>query len=210
MYLARSVQSWRAATVVSSCCWSAAICADLWVTKYLCCAAMSMLVRPTEKVDVFAFGVVLYELLSRSLLVSHCAAAVGHNRSRKGGSRHSGSHHNKDKTSGYSPDSAHGSSGDSDSLPEQQLLLAYAQLVAGGYRPPFPSHFPEPVQHLISSCWAAEPHERPRMADVLTQLQELAVDRHVVTTLNSYLAGLADLGYAGPTGPDCRCGCVIS
>ncbi|WIA09684.1 hypothetical protein OEZ85_009070 [Tetradesmus obliquus] len=184
--------------------------------------------RPTEKVDVFAFGVVLYELLSRSLLISHCAAAVGHNRSRRsrhgsGGSRHGGRHspHATAATPSAAaaadpaadpaagPAASHDSSG---ALPEQQLLLAYAQMVAGGYRPPFPEHFPPTVVDLIAGCWAAEPHQRPRMSDVLAQLQAWRQDRQLLQCLDSYLAGLADLGYGpgGMAGPSCGCGCVIS
>lgn len=182
--------------------------------------------RPTEKVDVFAFGVVLYELLSRSLLISHCAAAVGHNRSRRsrhgsGGSRHGGRHSPHANSTAATPSAAaaadpaaapaasHDSSG---ALPEQQLLLAYAQMVAGGYRPPFPEHFPPAVVDLIAGCWAAEPHQRPRMSDVLAQLQAWRQDRQLLQCLDSYLAGLADLGYGpgGMAGPSCGCGCVIS
>jgi hypothetical protein len=177
--------------------------------------------RPTEKVDVFAFGVLLYELLSRGLLISHCAAAVGHNRSRRSrhgssGSRHGGRHSphaNAPHTPGAAVDvhSVTASLDSGSALPEQQLLLSYAQMVAGGYRPPFPAHFPAPVTELISSCWASEPHERPRMSDVLTQLQAWSQDRQLVYCLDSYLAGLADLGYGpGSMGPSCGCGCVIS
>jgi hypothetical protein len=159
--------------------------------------------------------VLLYELLSRGLLVSHCAAAVGHNRSRR--SRHSG-RHSPHSNAAHTPSAAadtpagFGASPDSaGALPEQQLLLAYAQMVAGGYRPPFPAHFPEAVVDLISSCWAAEPHERPRMSDVLVQLQAWQHDRQLVHCLDSYLAGLADLGYGpGMAEPSCGCGCVIS
>eukprot|EP00882_Tetradesmus_deserticola_P019090 GHRQ01020536.1.p1 GENE.GHRQ01020536.1~~GHRQ01020536.1.p1 ORF type:complete len:472 (+),score=177.83 GHRQ01020536.1:55-1416(+) len=180
--------------------------------------------RPTEKVDVFAFGVLLYELLSRGLLISHCAAAVGQNRSRRsrrnsGGSRHGDRHSPLANASSNTPSaasdaagSAAASPGADAALPEQQLLLAYAQMVAGGYRPPFPAHIPGPVAALISSCWAAEPHERPRMSDVTAQVQAWSQDRQLVACLDSYLAGLADLGY-GPgnmAGPSCGCGCVVS
>lgn len=168
---------------------------------------------------MFAFGVMLYELLSRSLLVSHCAAAVGHNRrsSRHGGGSMRGGRRSPQNGAAAATASSDGldgptSSADSDTeLPEQQLLLAYAQMVAGGYRPQFPNHFPAAVQDLIASCWAAEPHERPRMADVLAQLQAWAQDKQLVARLNSYLAGLADIGYGpGAQAPECGCGCVIS
>jgi hypothetical protein len=168
-------------------------------------------------VDVFAFGVVLYELLSRGLLISLCAAAVGHNRSRRSrhgisGSRRGGRHSPHTPSAAADPTGPATSLESDSALPEQQLLLAYAQMVAGGYRPPFPAHFPAAVVDLISSCWAAEPHQRPRMSDVLAQLQAWSQDKQLVQCLDSYLAGLADLGY-GPgnmVGPSCGCGCVIS
>jgi hypothetical protein len=191
--------------------------------------------RPTEKVDVFAFGIVLLELLSRTLVVNHCAEVCSHNAAATSSRR--GSRHAKDASSRGRRDgegepqrgcegnacpsndragvavSAHSSShdssvdGDAAAPHQQQVLLAYAQAVACGARPRLPPHFPERVAALIHACWAAEPHERPRMCDVLVELQAWSRDRQLVAALDDFVLGLADLGISPAQQ---GCGCTIS
>lgn len=177
--------------------------------------------RPTEKVDVFAFGCLLYELLSRRLLASSVAEVCARNASRRSG-RHgsSGQHHREQQQretepATAAPDAAAFEGSDSGSpageaMPQHQLLLSYAQLVAGGYRPPMLPHFPEPVQRLIARCWAGEPHERPRMSEVLQELQAWQKNRQLLSALNGYVLALADMGYPGGSAKQPACGCVIS
>lgn len=161
----------------------------------------------------------LYELLSRRLIASSVAEVCARNNaSRRGGRKHHlrphGSHELLSQASGDAAHSASGSDGGGDLLgevPEHQMLLTYAQLVAGGYRPPMLPHFPEPVVRLISSCWAAEPYERPRMAEVLQELQSWQKNRQLLSGLNSYVLALADMGYSGGKAKQPSCGsCVIS
>lgn len=166
---------------------------------------------------MFAFGVLLYELLSRRLVASSVAAVCAQNSSsRRGGSRHSKHRQQHHSPVAQAPDGSGCSSSGSDGgalceeQPEEQLLLQYAQLVAGGYRPPMLPHFPQPVVQLISCCWAAEPYERPRMAEVLTELQAWQRNRAVMSPLNSYVLALADIGYMGAQRKQPSCGCVIS
>lgn len=171
--------------------------------------------RPTEKVDVFAFGVLLYELLSRRLIVSSVAEVCARNSSSKRGSRRKQQQqlHTAEPAGGAddSLDSSDGSCTPVESPPpEHQLLLTYAQLVAGGYRPPMLPHFPEPVRQLISKCWASEPHERPRMCEVLQELQAWPKNRLLMSALNAYVLALADMGYPGGAAKQPKCGCVIS
>lgn len=177
--------------------------------------------RPTEKVDVFAFGCLLYELLSRRLLASSVAEVCARNASRRSGRHGSSSKHHREQQQGAEPATAAPGKGDcasngSDSgspdeaMPQHQLLLSYAQLVAGGYRPPMLPHFPEPVQRLIARCWAGEPHERPRMAEVLQELQAWQKNRQLLSALNGYVLALADMGYPGGSAKQPACGCVIS
>jgi hypothetical protein len=170
---------------------------------------------------VFAFGVLLYELLSRRLVASSVAAVCAqHSSSRRGSSRHSKhrqqQHHSSPWAQAPACGDSSGCSSGSDGgtlceeQPEEQLLLQYAQLVAGGYRPPMLPHFPEPVSQLISSCWAAEPYERPRMAEVLAELQAWQRNRGLMSRLNDFVLALADIGYTGAQRKEPSCGCVIS
>ncbi|KAG2485135.1 hypothetical protein HYH03_016122 [Edaphochlamys debaryana] len=90
-----------------------------------------------EKVDVFSFGVLVYEVFSRNMLV---VSALNLKELRLMG---------KDTPEGY------------------------ASHVASGYRPPRPNAMPLPLYELISACWAADPCNRPAMADVVETLRVL-------------------------------------
>lgn len=148
----------------AACCW--------------CCCC-----RPTVKVDVFAFGVMLFELLSRSLIIVTSDAGDY-------------THHST------------GSIGSSAWDEGPRALLAYAQRVAGGYRPPMLRHWPPAVVELITACWATEPSQRPSMEEVASQLAAMAGDRHVLKDLDNFLLALQDIGAGG--GASCQCNfCTI-
>ncbi|GBF88689.1 dual specificity kinase [Raphidocelis subcapitata] len=134
--------------------------------------------RLTTKADVFAFGVLLYELLTRRLVTwnDDSAQAQAYERSVRGGRINVKRH------------------GD-----ESIQLLAYAERVADGYRPPIPDHWPEQAIALVEGCWAAEPSERPAMEAVQQTLAALMKDRRLLRQLE------AEQPPAAPEGNTCAC-----
>ena len=57
------------------------------------------------------------------------------------------------------------------SLEECQV---YARRVAqAGWRPPLDESLPRPLKNVLEKCWAPEPEIRPKMAEVVTMLQEI-------------------------------------
>ena len=50
---------------------------------------------------------------------------------------------------------------------------AYAERVAGGFRPEIPHRWPPALRALIVSCWAQEPAARPDFCTILEVLQEV-------------------------------------
>lgn len=49
--------------------------------------------------------------------------------------------------------------------------------VAGGYRPPLAWEVPHEVRTLIERCWAQKPQERPSIADVASELEQIMSTR---------------------------------
>lgn len=66
-----------------------------------------------EKVDVFSFGVIMFEVLNRKLMLV-----------------------------------------DEIKNDPRKDAQAYAERVAGGFRPEIPRRWPEQLKELISACWA--------------------------------------------------------
>ena len=46
-------------------------------------------------------------------------------------------------------------------------------VVNRGYRMPAPKRAPAELQQLMVECWAAEPEDRPTMADIVDYLREV-------------------------------------
>jgi hypothetical protein len=138
--------------------------------------------RLTEKADVFSFGVVLYELLSRSPLLAWrlpaasapAGAASGRWAAAPGAA-----------SAGAAPGVA-GVRNVSITTPDGVAMLSYALRAADGYRPPVPPGWPQEAAALVAACCAQEPHERPRMAEVLQALAALAEDERVLAALDAY------------------------
>ncbi|MEW5302263.1 MAG: hypothetical protein WDW36_005065 [Sanguina aurantia] len=85
-----------------------------------------------EKVDVFSFGVIMFELLNRKLMLV-----------------------------------------DEIKNDPRKDAQAYAERVAGGFRPEIPRRWPEQLRELIAACWAQDPLQRPNFVAVLDHLSDL-------------------------------------
>eukprot|EP00882_Tetradesmus_deserticola_P015237 GHRQ01016228.1.p4 GENE.GHRQ01016228.1~~GHRQ01016228.1.p4 ORF type:complete len:103 (+),score=53.17 GHRQ01016228.1:592-900(+) len=55
----------------------------------------------------------------------------------------------------------------------------YEQVVLRNSRPPLPPHMPQDYSLLLTSCWAADPAERPSIAAVLDCLKLLIQERQL-------------------------------
>ncbi|KAI8474943.1 MAG: hypothetical protein J3K34DRAFT_517795 [Monoraphidium minutum] len=163
--------------------------------------------RLTCKADVYALGVCMYELFSRSLLLAPGGAPPG---------------------APASPPSDGSASGRWAAAAGAQLekqpgagaaaILAYAARATDGARPPPPPYWPPPVTALVAACCAAEPHERPQVHEVRDALRALAADPRVAAALNrgapapapAAAAEGAAGGGAEVVGVQPHCGCRVS
>ncbi len=147
-----------------------------------------------EKVDVFSFGVILFEVLFRKLMLvdeikndPRKDAQVSEVEGEVRGEGGAGRHHVR-VMGGWA---AHHPGGCSwprgreapprvphevcacPPVPPLPWLQAYAERVARGFRPEIPKHWPELLHELIAACWAQDPHQRPNFAAVVDALHEL-------------------------------------
>ncbi|KIZ01803.1 hypothetical protein MNEG_6160 [Monoraphidium neglectum] len=97
-----------------------------------------------ERADTFSFGVVMYEVFSRHMLLSEHAAHA-------------------------SP----GGAGGIGAADPRAIARDWAVRVAHGHRPVLPAGWPEGLRDLIDCCWAQDAAERPSLAEVVRRLRAL-------------------------------------
>jgi hypothetical protein len=136
--------------------------------------------------------VVLYELLSRSVLLSWRLAAATAAGAPDGGSAGAAVDAGRGgrwpgAPAGAPPPGAAGVRNAFVTTPDGAAMLSHALRAADGERPPPPPFWPPEVAELVAACCAQEPHERPRMGEVLQALKALAGDERVVSALDAYV-----------------------
>jgi serine/threonine protein kinase len=96
-----------------------------------------------EKIDVFSFGIILYELFAGVLIASRVLFDEGLGEGAEAGE---------------------------DAAARDARMQAYAERVAAGHREPLPRHWPPELKLLVSKCWAQDPADRPSFREVVKAL----------------------------------------
>jgi serine/threonine protein kinase len=155
-----------------------------------------------EKVDVFSFGVMLFELFSGKPLANRVAAAA--EAAAAAGSSDGGGGGGKNKKTPAPTLMVRAGGGEDDE--EQGTLLAYAQRVANGHREDLPEAWPRELRELISACWAADPAARPSFGQIVRRLDALR-SSGAIEAMDAALQKGLRTDY-DPVN-DCGCGCAI-
>jgi serine/threonine protein kinase len=155
-----------------------------------------------EKVDVFSFAVMLFELFSGKPLANRIAAAA-EQQAAAGDSSSGGKGKGGNNNAPHTVVVLAGGGADPG---EQGTLLAYAQRVAAGHREDLPPAWPRALRALISACWHADPQQRPSFAEIVRSLDALR-DSGAIEEMDA----AAQCGLRTDYDPlnDCGCGCSI-
>ncbi|KAG2431212.1 hypothetical protein HXX76_009740 [Chlamydomonas incerta] len=120
-----------------------------------------------EKVDVFSFAVIAYELFNGKLLAMKVAndAAYADMAAGGGGS-----------APATPPGAAAATATRSAEQAAQDGVMAYVLKRSGGARESLPGWWPPELKHLVSSCWAQDPAQRPPFSKIFRELRKMAAD----------------------------------
>jgi serine/threonine protein kinase len=162
-----------------------------------------------EKVDVFSFGVMLFELFSGKPLANRVAQAAEAASSIGGGGGEGGGGGAGGKNNTGGPTATlvvRAGGGGDDDAEEHGTLLAYAERVASGYREDLPESWPKELRELISACWAADAASRPSFGQIVRTLDVMR-DAGAAEAMDA--ARRAGLRTDYDPLNDCGCGCAI-
>ncbi|PNW73467.1 hypothetical protein CHLRE_14g632860v5 [Chlamydomonas reinhardtii] len=140
-----------------------------------------------EKVDVFSFAVIAYELFNGKLLAMKVANDAAYAEMGAGGG-------------GAAPATPPGAGAGTRSAEQaaQDGVMAYVLRRSGGVREPLPGWWPAELKHLIAACWAQDPTQRPPFSKIFRELRKMAAD-----------GTLAEMDARDPLRGG-GCGCTIS
>ncbi|GLI67684.1 hypothetical protein VaNZ11_011946 [Volvox africanus] len=119
-----------------------------------------------EKVDVFSFAIIAYELFTGKLLAMKIANEYAFQLEQQGGSA-----------------AARGARAGPGGLPDgttrsaeqdaEAGVMAYVMRRCSGTREPLPSWWPSELQGLIARCWAQDPADRPSFSQIHRELRRM-------------------------------------
>ncbi|KAG1659742.1 hypothetical protein FOA52_006012 [Chlamydomonas sp. UWO 241] len=107
-----------------------------------------------QKADVFSFGICLYEMVHRTLLLLTILQ----------------------KETAKNPRATFAD--------KEAAIMEYVQAVAAGYRPPLSRNLPPELAELLRRCWSSNPLERPSMHSVHDTLHELSKNPEALELLD--------------------------
>jgi len=132
----------------------------------------------TLKVDVYSFGIMLYEMCALELPYANSHALMGLKEKKKFSLKSIFQKKPKPSPSSVTDNGDANSSDSMDDMPRANLLLDFYRKVAhDGLRPSnntFTAVVPCPkMRTLITECWDAQPEKRPSFDEIATRLEAI-------------------------------------
>ncbi|GIM07470.1 hypothetical protein Vretimale_11595, partial [Volvox reticuliferus] len=146
-----------------------------------------------EKVDVFSFAIIAYELFTGKLLAMKIANEYAFQLEQQGGSGLAAARRARAGPGGLPEGTTRSAEQDAEAG-----VMAYVMRRCNGSREPMPSWWPAELQGLISRCWAQDPADRPSFSQIHRELRRM-----------QQTGILADMDIRDPL-RNVGCGCTIS
>ncbi|GIL66127.1 hypothetical protein Vafri_19725 [Volvox africanus] len=121
-----------------------------------------------EKVDVFSFAIIAYELFTGKLLAMKIANEYAFQLEQQGGSGLAVARGVRAGPGGLPQGATRSAEQDAEAG-----VMAYVMRRCSGTREPLPSWWPSELQGLIARCWAQDPADRPSFSQIHRELRRM-------------------------------------